>query len=77
MQRDRSSHEPDDHDPRLERLEAEARHASERFRLYRARSRGPSPTSRRRLDELERESDRAAERYRRALTVAGGEGRPR
>ena len=44
---------------RLEELEADARHATERYRLYRARVHGPSPTSPARLRELQRESERA------------------
>jgi hypothetical protein len=41
---------------RLAELEAEARHASERYRLYRAKVYGPRLTSFRRLRELDRES---------------------
>jgi hypothetical protein len=44
---------------RLEELEANARHATERYRLYRARVNGPQPTSTGRLRELQRESERA------------------
>jgi hypothetical protein len=47
-------------DPRrLEELEANARHATERYRLYRARVNGPQPTPTGRLRELQRESERA------------------
>jgi hypothetical protein len=49
-------------DPRrLEALEADARHATDRYRLYRARISGPKPTSTGRLRELEREA-KSAER---------------
>jgi hypothetical protein len=41
---------------RLAQLETEARHASERYRLYRAKVYGPHLTSFGRLRELERES---------------------
>lgn len=40
-------------------LEAQARHARERYRLYRARAYGPRATSAARLRELEREATRA------------------
>ena len=46
-------------DRRLEELEADARHASERYRLYRAKAYGPRPTSTGRLHELQREAERA------------------
>jgi hypothetical protein len=77
MKRDRVPEQLDEGDPRLARLEAEARHAGDRFRLYRARSLGPSATSRGRLDELERESEAAAGRYRRALELAREDPEPR
>ncbi len=51
---------------RLEALEANARHASERFRLYRARVSGPRPTSTGRLRELEREAQLAEQTLARA-----------
>jgi len=51
---------------RLEELEADARHASERYRLYRAKVNGPRPTSTGRLRELERESERAQSTLARA-----------
>jgi hypothetical protein len=44
---------------RLEELEANARHATERYRLYRARVHGSKPTSTGRLRELQRESELA------------------
>ena len=44
---------------RLEALEADARYAGDRFRLYRARVSGPHPTSTGRLHELEREANMA------------------
>jgi hypothetical protein len=53
-------------DGRLAELEAEARFASDRHRLYRARVVGSSPTSPGRLRELERASRRAEARLRRA-----------
>jgi hypothetical protein len=71
MKRDRTSQATDESGRRLARLEAEARHAGDRFRLYRARSRGPSATSPGRLHELEGERDRAEQRYRRALETSG------
>ena len=41
-------------DPRrIEALKADAQHANDRYRLYRARVSGPSPTSPGRLHELE------------------------
>jgi len=51
---------------RLVELEAEARHARERYRLYRAKAYGPRLTSARRLRELERESKFAERRLNRA-----------
>ncbi|HEX6116731.1 MAG TPA: hypothetical protein VFY99_06485 [Solirubrobacterales bacterium] len=47
------------HDRRLAELEANARHADERYRLYRAKVFGPSPTSPDRLRRLQREAERA------------------
>jgi hypothetical protein len=44
---------------RFDELEADARHATERYRLYRARVHGSTPTSVARLRELQRESERA------------------
>jgi hypothetical protein len=58
-------------DPRrLEALEANARYATERYRLYRARVSGPKPTSTSRLRELEREAELAETTLARAR--AGG-----
>ena len=51
---------------RFDELEADARYASERFRLYRARASGPRPTSIGRLRELGREADRAEKSLARA-----------
>jgi hypothetical protein len=51
---------------RLVELEAEARHAHERYRLYRAKAYGPRLTSAGRLRELERESNLTASRLDRA-----------
>lgn len=51
---------------RLTELEAEARHASERYRLYRAKAYGPRLTSAGRLRELERESAFAERRLQQA-----------
>lgn len=60
-------------DRRLEELEADARHASERYRLYRAKVNGPRPTTTGRLRELERESERAQRTLARAReTQAAG-----
>jgi len=56
---------------RLAELEAEARHASERYRLYRAKVYGPRLTSFGRLRELERESKIAESRHQRAETEQG------
>lgn len=51
---------------RLTELEAETRHASERYRLYRAKAYGPRLTSAGRLRELQRESEFAERRLQRA-----------
>jgi hypothetical protein len=51
---------------RLVELEAHARHARERYRLYRAKAYGPRLTSAGRLRELERESKLADSRLDRA-----------
>jgi hypothetical protein len=56
---------------RLAELEAEARHASERHRLYRAKAYGPRLTSAGRLRELERESKLAESRLQRAKADHG------
>jgi hypothetical protein len=52
-------------------LEAEARHASERYRLYRAKAYGPRLTSGGRLRQLERASQFAEGRLRRAKATQG------
>jgi hypothetical protein len=44
---------------RLDELQAQARHARQRFDLYKAKAYGPRLTSPSRLRELERESARA------------------
>ena len=51
---------------RLIELEAEARHARERYRLYQAKAYGPRLTSAARLRELERQSKFAERRLDRA-----------
>jgi hypothetical protein len=57
---------------RLNELEAEARHAGERYRLYRAKAYGrPHLTSAGRLRELERESKLAESRLQRAKAAPG------
>lgn len=53
-------------DRRLAEIEANALHASERYRLYRAKVHGPRPTSPGRLRELRRESERADAQLARA-----------
>jgi hypothetical protein len=57
-------------DRRFEELEADARHANERYRLYRAKVYGPRPTSTGRLQELQREAERAEGTLARAREVA-------
>jgi len=57
--------------PELERLHAEARHARERYRLYKAKAYGPRPTSVTRLRELERACESAESRLRRAQQSNG------
>jgi hypothetical protein len=56
---------------RVAELEAEAQHASERYRLYRAKVYGPRLTSFGRLRELERESKLAESRLQRAAAETG------
>jgi hypothetical protein len=56
---------------RLTELEAEARHASERYRLYRAKAYGPRLTSPGRLRELQRELRFAERRVQRAKAEQG------
>lgn len=53
----------------IDRLDAEARYARERWQLYRARTHGSRPTNPARLRELERECRRAEIRAHRAHTV--------
>jgi hypothetical protein len=48
---------------RLAELEAQARHARERYDLYRARAYGMRPTSAARMRELERQRDHAEAAY--------------
>ena len=55
--------------PEFLRLQAEARHARERYQLYKARTFRPRPTDPARLRELERSCQRAETRLRRARTV--------
>jgi hypothetical protein len=57
----------------LERLEAEAKFASDRLRLYRAKAYALRPVSQERMRELEREADRTAERLDAARRTAGSE----
>jgi hypothetical protein len=52
-------------------LEAAARHARERYQLYKAKTYGPSATSPARLRQLDSERLRAETRLRRARTVPG------
>jgi hypothetical protein len=56
---------------RLTELEAEARHATERYRLYWAKAYGPRLTSAGRVRELERESEFAERRLQRARAEQG------
>ena len=58
--------------PGLVEVEAQARHARERYRLYRARAYGPRLTSAGHLRELERESNLAASRLDRAKADQSG-----
>lgn len=62
-----------DPSPRLVELEANSRHARERYRLYKAKAYGPRPTSPARLRRLERESELAERRLERARAGAHGE----
>jgi hypothetical protein len=57
---------------RQEELAAEAKHARDRARLYRAKLHGPRPTSPGRLRELERASNMAEAMLRRARSKAKG-----
>jgi hypothetical protein len=54
----------------LVELEANSRHARERYRLYKAKAYGPRPTSPEHLRRLERESELAGRRLQRARTGA-------
>jgi hypothetical protein len=68
-----------DHD--LLRLEAETRHAQDRYRIYRAKTYGPRATDPSHLRELERASQMAEQRLRRvradrAATIKANEGAP-
>lgn len=58
-------------DQELVRLEADARHARERYQLYKAKTYGSRATSPIRLRELDRERVRTQTRLRRARTVPG------
>jgi len=58
-------------DAELTLLEATARHARERYQLYKAKTYGPRATSPTRLRELDSERARAETRLRRARTVPG------
>ena len=55
---------------RIEELEAEARYARDRHRLYQARAYGPRPTSPSRLRELQRAAEGAEARLRAAREAA-------
>jgi hypothetical protein len=55
---------------RLAELEANSRYASERYRLYRAKTYGPKPTSPERLRRLKRESELAERILERAKAAA-------
>jgi len=61
---------------RIEELEAEARHARERYQLYRAKTYGPRPTSMTRLNELQRIHEGAEARLRRARQRQAGDRDP-
>ena len=56
----------------LVRLEAEARYARERHRLYRAKAYGPRTTDPSRLRDLERAAELAEKRLRAARTAERG-----
>ena len=58
---------------RLEDLEAEARYARDRYRLYRAKVHAPQMTSPGRLRGLERASNMAQAMLRRAKSVSDKE----
>ena len=65
------SDSPNEIGRRLAELDAEARHASERYRLYRAKVYGPRLTSFGRLRELEQSSKLAESRLQRATAEQG------
>jgi hypothetical protein len=54
----------------LDDLEAKARYARERYRLYKAKAYGPRPTSPARLRELQRAYEQAEARLRAAKAEA-------
>jgi hypothetical protein len=58
---------------RLEELTAEAEHARDRHRLYKAKAYGPQLTSPGRLRELERASNLAEGRWPRAQSESSGQ----
>jgi hypothetical protein len=55
------------------RIQAEARHARERYQLYKARTYGPRPTDLAHLRELERTCEHAEGRLSRMKSLAAGE----
>jgi hypothetical protein len=52
--------------PDLEQLRAQARHARQRYDLYKAKAYGPRPTSATRMRQLAREAEAAEARLRAA-----------
>ncbi len=62
---------------RLEELRAEARHARQRYDLYRARMYGMRPTTMSQLRELERTNESAGARLRAAEREAAAPPEPR
>jgi len=50
----------------LEQLRAQARHARQRYDLYKAKAYGPRPTSEKRMRELARDAEAAEARLRAA-----------
>ena len=65
-------------DEQLQDLRSRARHARQRFDLYKAKAYGPRPTSASRLRELQRECEAAEQRLQAAESErrAAGEGPP-
>jgi len=57
----------------LEQLRAQARHARQRYDLYKAKAYGPRPTSATRMRELAREAEAAEARLRAAQVEAARE----